>query len=96
MKEKKKRQARADFVRLSREPTSPSEGKKKGVSVGVSVGGRSAERFLGRNWPLLFLWQNGRTPGRTDKRTYLLFLDFFVGFFSPSLKLTKMKKQNKN
>ncbi len=32
-------------------------------------------------------------PGRTNGRI-CFFLDFFVGFFSPSFKLTKMKKQN--
>ncbi len=36
----------------------------------------------------------GRTNGRIC--VFLFFLDFFVGFFPPSLKLTKMKKQNKN
>jgi hypothetical protein len=38
------------------------------------VGGRSVERFLGQNRPLLFLWQNWPGPdgcpdGWTDKRT---------------------------
>jgi hypothetical protein len=33
-------------------------------------------------------------PGRTDGQTEIFV--FFVGFFSPSLKLTKMNKQNKN
>jgi hypothetical protein len=40
-------------------------------------------------------------PARTDRRTngqtdVFAFFLFFFEFFSPSLKLTKMKKQNKN
>jgi hypothetical protein len=83
VKEKKK-QARADCVRPSRAPTSTyinslSPSVCPWVDVPQSV-------FCGKTGP-------ARTDGRMDKRTYLLF--FFVGFFSPSLKLTKMKKHNK-
>jgi hypothetical protein len=39
---------------------------------------------------------DGRMDGQTDVFVFFCFLwIFFVGFFSPSLKLTKMKKQNK-
>jgi hypothetical protein len=60
--------------------------------VGVSVGGHSAERFLGAEPASAFsVAEPGRTDGQTDVFAFFLFfLDFFVGFFSPSLKLKKM------
>jgi hypothetical protein len=64
------------------------------------VGGRCAKRFLWRNWPHAFSLAELAWPERTDGQTdvfafFCFFWIFFVEFFSPSLKLTKMKKQNK-